>query len=136
MAQKFKNVSLGKKVDVLKQLLLIAQTTESFASDGKMLKALAGALKRLEKKLWKTKFPFDDEDAVNAIDFTTGLAGIVRRFRRANRVDKYRTASASIKGYLTNLGKAIEETEENMRVLEEAALAEAEQAKKGSPAVG
>ena len=136
MAQNFKSVSLGKKADVLKQLLLIAQTAESFMGDRKTLKALTGVLKRFEKKLRKTKFPFDGEDAAKAIDYTTELAALVRRFRKANKAEKYRTARASLSGYLANLGKEIAETEEQVRVLKEAAREQAEQAKKESPAVG
>lgn len=93
-------VSLVRKAMLERHYLLIAQTAEEFSTDSGMLKALCTAVKRERKEFNGSKYPMTDGDAHEIASIIDELYDLLRRLKKANKMDRYRIASNALHEFI------------------------------------
>ena len=99
------NVSLKKKIELCKGLLLVAQSADFFKEDKKLLKSLASALKNQKKKCANSVYPMTEADKSEVFLHVSDLGEIVLMLAKVKSVSDFQVWN----GRLENFVKVITE---------------------------
>lgn len=101
-------VSLKKKIELSKGLLLVAQSADFFKEDKKLLKSLAVALKKQQKTCANSVYPMSEADRSEINLLTCDLGEIVLNLAKVKQVSDFQVWNARLDTYTDNIAKKLE----------------------------
>ncbi|MCH5152357.1 MAG: hypothetical protein J1F68_00145 [Clostridiales bacterium] len=118
MAEVSASVSLKKKIELSKGLLLIAQSADFFKEDKKLLKSLAGALNNQKKKCANSVYPMTEIDKSEVFLLVSDLGETVLKLAKVRNVSDFQVWHGRLYKFTQDLTAKIDEMDSQLKAME------------------
>ena len=112
------NVSLKKKAELCKGLLLIAQSADYFKDDKKLLKSLAAALKNQKKACANSVYPMTETDKSEVFLLISDLGEIVLKLAKVKKVSDFQVWNGRLINFVSNLTNKLDAMTRELKIID------------------
>ena len=112
------SVSLKKKIELCKGLQLIAQSADFFKEDKKLLKSLAGALKKQKKMCANSDYPMTEADRSEVNLLVCDLGEIVLKLAKVKKISDFQVWNGRLCNFVENVTKKLDEMSRQLKEIQ------------------